>query len=62
MKIVLIPSRKYLLNECIPEEKILVTGNTIVDTAYQNLEISKSEVDILKELGLKEKEYFAATA
>lgn len=44
MKIALIPSRKYLLNECIHEEKIFVTGNTIVDAAYQNLEISKSEV------------------
>ena len=55
-------SRKYLLNEGIPEEKIFVTGNTVVDAAYQNLEISKNEADILKELGLKEKEYFAATA
>ncbi|OEC93492.1 UDP-N-acetylglucosamine 2-epimerase [Methanosarcina sp. A14] len=55
-------SRKYLLNEGIPNEKIFVTGNTVVDAAYQNLEISKNGVDILKELGLKEKEYFAATA
>ena len=55
-------SRKYLLNEGIPEEKIFVTGNTVVDAVYQNLEISKSGDDILKELGLKEKEYFAATA
>jgi len=55
-------SRKYLLNEGIPKEKIFVTGNTVVDAAYQNLEISKEESDILKELGLKEKEYFAATA
>jgi len=55
-------SRKYLLNEGIPEEKIFVTGNTVVDAAYQNLEISKNEADILKELGLKEKGYFVATA
>lgn len=55
-------SRKYLLNEGIPKEKIFVTGNTVVDAAYQNLEISKDGVDILKELDLKEKEYFAATA
>jgi UDP-N-acetylglucosamine 2-epimerase (non-hydrolysing) len=46
-------SRKYLLNEGIPEEKIFVTGNTVIDAAYQNLEISKNETDILKELGLK---------
>ncbi|MCE5224238.1 MAG: UDP-N-acetylglucosamine 2-epimerase (non-hydrolyzing), partial [Porphyromonadaceae bacterium] len=55
-------SKKYLLNEGIPEEKIFVTGNTVVDAAYQNLEISKNGADILEELGLKEKEYFAATA
>ncbi|HII90752.1 MAG TPA: UDP-N-acetylglucosamine 2-epimerase (non-hydrolyzing) [Methanosarcina sp.] len=55
-------SRKYLLNEGIPEEKIFITGNTIVDAAYQNLEISRSGADVLEKLGLKEKEYFAATA
>lgn len=55
-------SRKYLLNEGISEEKIFVTGNTVVDAAYQNLEISKNRTDILEELGLKEKEYFVATA
>jgi len=55
-------SRKYLLNEGIPEEKIFVTGNTVVDAAYQNLEISKNGADILEELGLTEKGYFAATA
>jgi len=54
-------SRKYLLSEGIPEERIFVTGNTIVDAAYQNLVISKDGDDILKELGLKEKEYFVAT-
>ena len=55
-------SRKYLLNEGIPDEKIFVTGNTVVDAAYQNLEISKNGADILEELGLNEKQYFAATA
>jgi UDP-N-acetylglucosamine 2-epimerase (non-hydrolysing) len=54
-------SRKYLLNEGISDEKIFVTGNTVVDAAYQNLEISKNGTNILEELGLKEKEYFAAT-
>jgi UDP-N-acetylglucosamine 2-epimerase (non-hydrolysing) len=55
-------SRKYLLNEGISHDKIFVTGNTVVDAAYQNLEISKNGADILEELGLKEKGYFAATA
>jgi len=55
-------SRKYLLNEGISHDKIFVTGNTVVDAAYQNLEISKNGANILEELGLNKKEYFAATA
>ncbi len=27
----------------IPDEKIVVTGNTVVDAAYQNLELSKKQ-------------------
>jgi UDP-N-acetylglucosamine 2-epimerase (non-hydrolysing) len=54
-------SKKYLLNEGISQEKIFVTGNTVVDAAYQNLEISKYGIDILKKLGLEEKKYFVAT-
>jgi UDP-N-acetylglucosamine 2-epimerase (non-hydrolysing) len=45
-------SRKHLLNEDIPEEKIFITGNTVVDAVNQNLEISKNGVDILEKLGL----------
>ena len=51
-----------LLAEGIPEEKISVTGNTIVDSVYQNLEISKRKVNPLEDLGLEEKGYFLATA
>lgn len=54
-------SRQYLLNEGIPDEKIFVTGNTVVDAAYQNLMILKDRVDILEEFGLKEKEYLITT-
>lgn len=54
-------SRKYLLNEGISHDKIFVTGNTVVDAAYQNLEISKNGIDILENFDLQEKEYFAAT-
>jgi len=54
-------SKKYLLNEGIPLEKIFVTGNTVVDAAYQNLEISKYGTDILNKLGLEEKKYFLVT-
>jgi len=54
-------SKKHLLNEGISYNKIFVTGNTVVDAAYQNLEISKSKANILEKLDLNEKEYFAAT-
>ena len=55
-------SRQYLLDEGIPDERIFVTGNTIVDAVYQNLEIAKEKVDVLSRLGLTESEYFLATA
>jgi UDP-N-acetylglucosamine 2-epimerase (non-hydrolysing) len=54
-------SRSILLNEGIADERIFVTGNTVVDAVFQNLEISKSEVNVLNELSLKSGEYFAAT-
>lgn len=55
-------ARENLLREGIPEEKISITGNTIVDSVYQNLEISKRKANPLEDLGLKEKGYFLATA
>lgn len=54
-------SKKYLLAEGIPEEMIFVTGNTIVDAVYQNLEISKQSRNTLEHFGLKNDEYFLAT-
>ncbi len=54
-------SKQYLLNEGIPQEKIFVTGNTVVDAVYQNLEISKQKVDALKDMNLQEKGYFLIT-
>lgn len=51
-----------LLREGISEEKISITGNTIVDSVYQNLEIAKRKVNALNDLGLRRKEYFLATA
>lgn len=55
-------AREYLLKEGMPEYKISVTGNTIVDAVFQNLELSKKKSTILKKLGLKEKEYFLVTS
>ena len=51
-----------LLGEGIEENKIFVTGNTIVDAVYQNLEIAKRKVDILNRLNSNLKEYFLVTA
>jgi UDP-N-acetylglucosamine 2-epimerase (non-hydrolysing) len=55
-------SRQTLLNEGIPDEKIFVTGNTIVDAVFQNIKIAEKKVNILHELGLKNHEYFLITA
>jgi UDP-N-acetylglucosamine 2-epimerase (non-hydrolysing) len=55
-------SRENLLREGIPSEKIYVTGNTVVDAVYQNLELAKKESTPLGELGLKSGEYFLVTA
>ena len=55
-------SKMNLIKEGIPEEKISVTGNTIVDSVYQNREIADRKVNVLKDLGLKTKEYFLVTA
>jgi UDP-N-acetylglucosamine 2-epimerase (non-hydrolysing) len=54
-------SRENLRKEGIAEEKIHVTGNTIVDSVYQNLEIARRKVNVLADLGLSPKEYFLAT-
>jgi len=55
-------SKRNLLNEGIAENKIHVTGNTVVDAVHQNLEIAGKRRSPLKELGLEPKEYFLVTA
>ncbi|HIQ38831.1 MAG TPA: UDP-N-acetylglucosamine 2-epimerase (non-hydrolyzing), partial [Methanothermococcus okinawensis] len=54
-------AKDNLLREGIDLDKIFVTGNTIVDGIYQNLEIAKLKSKILNELDLKEREYFLVT-
>jgi len=54
-------SRQILLNEGISEEKIFVTGNTVVDAVFQNLEISKARVNVLAVMDLASGEFFVAT-
>lgn len=55
-------ARSNLQKEGISDSKIFVTGNTIVDSVYQNQEIAKRKVDVLKNLGLKAGQYFLVTA
>ncbi|MFX0134626.1 MAG: non-hydrolyzing UDP-N-acetylglucosamine 2-epimerase [Candidatus Hodarchaeota archaeon] len=50
-----------LLGEGLAEEKVFVTGNTIVDAVYQNLEIAEQKGRALGELGLNRRGYFLAT-
>ena len=54
-------SRRNLLHEGIPSEKITVTGNTIVDAAQQNIAIAQKKVHPLEELGLEPRGYFLVT-
>jgi UDP-N-acetylglucosamine 2-epimerase (non-hydrolysing) len=54
-------AKLILLGEGIPEEKIFVTGNTIVDAIYQNLEIAKEKGNTLSSLHLNPREYFLVT-
>jgi UDP-N-acetylglucosamine 2-epimerase (non-hydrolysing) len=55
-------AKENLLREGIPSEKVFVTGNTIVDAVYQNLEIAKRKVNILNKLNLRPNEYLLVTA
>jgi UDP-N-acetylglucosamine 2-epimerase (non-hydrolysing) len=54
-------AKEILLGEGIPEEIIFVTGNTIVDAIYENLEIARRRQDTLNSLHLKPREYFLLT-
>ncbi|MCQ8894418.1 MAG: UDP-N-acetylglucosamine 2-epimerase (non-hydrolyzing) [Methanolinea sp.] len=56
-------ARKNLLSEGIGEEKIFVTGNTIVDAVYQNLDIARARpLNIPGTGGIGEGRYILATA
>ena len=55
-------AKKNLLREGLDENKISVTGNTIVDAVFQNLKIAERKADILNKLILNPKGYFLVTA
>jgi len=54
-------SKRILLGEGIPNEKIFITGNTIVDAVHQNLKLALKKGNIFHDLGLKKDEYFLVT-
>jgi UDP-N-acetylglucosamine 2-epimerase (non-hydrolysing) len=54
-------ARTILVNEGISVSKIFVTGNTIVDAVYQNLQIANSDLNTLRGLNLSPKCYFLLT-
>lgn len=55
-------AKQNLIAEGIACDKIHITGNTIVDAVYQNLELSQKKADYLDELHLSPQEYFLVTA
>ena len=55
-------AREHLLKEGISDEKIVVTGNTVVDAVLQNLELSEQRCDVLREMRLSDRGYFLVTA
>jgi UDP-N-acetylglucosamine 2-epimerase (non-hydrolysing) len=54
-------AKKMLLFEGMHEDRIFVTGNTIVDAVYQNLKLAE-EKNALERLELEAEGYFLATA
>ncbi len=55
-------ARRHLLAEGIPDARIAVVGNTIVDAVRQNREISDRRVRVLGPLGLERGKYILTTA
>ena len=53
--------KKNLLDEGIPEKKISVVGNTVVDAIIQNREIANHKRNTLNHLDLTAKNYFLVT-
>jgi UDP-N-acetylglucosamine 2-epimerase (non-hydrolysing) len=54
-------SKENLLKENIKEDKIFITGNTIVDAVYENIKIADEKYNILKYLDLKKDNYISVT-
>jgi len=55
-------AREHLRSEGIPEEKIIVTGNTVVDAVIQNRKLAERHCNVLTDMELTDKGYFLVTA
>ena len=55
-------ARNNLIEEGISEDKIFLTGNTVVDALLQNIELANKKVNILEKLNLSKKNYIVVTA
>lgn len=55
-------SATHLYNEGIPEEKVHIVGNTVVDAVQQNSDLARQKSDILDKLGIEPRAYFLLTA
>lgn len=54
-------ARRNLFSEGIEKKRVIVTGSPILDAVYQNLERTRKTGGILRELGIKRREYLLAT-
>ncbi|MFZ2455896.1 MAG: UDP-N-acetylglucosamine 2-epimerase (non-hydrolyzing) [Candidatus Altiarchaeia archaeon] len=57
-----VESRGNLIREGIPDEKVYITGNTIVDSVFQNLVIAETKSNKIHELGIIKGEYILVTS
>jgi len=55
-------ARNNLREEGISEDKIFLTGNTVVDALLQNIELADKKVNILEKLNLSKGDYIVVTA
>lgn len=55
-------AKENLIGEGIHWERILVTGNTVMDAVEQNLAIAQRKGDLFQKLGLTSKAFFLVTA
>jgi len=53
--------KEILMAEQIPNKKIFIVGNTVVDAAFEGIKIAEKKVNILKKLEIEKDKYFLLT-